>query len=154
MLSTQPARSCKWPTGRRSVSSRGFRRIVSRLAGNTNSIFCEGHRRWPETANGCLVLRKAGALAEKAQIAAENSAVIVFARSSVARVGRTSFSLDKDLSWMSATRKQAGAKEQNRQLPTPTRNMAARDNSSEGYPNGLHRYCLRRPAKRPRCQIR
>src|SRR5437879_3224296 len=102
MLSTQPARSCKGATGRRSVSSRGLRRIVSRLAGNTNSIFCEGHRRWPETANGCLVLRKAGALAEKAQIAAENSAVIVFARSSVARVGRTSFSLDKDLSWMSA----------------------------------------------------
>jgi transposase len=43
MVSTQPARSCKWPTGRRSQSSRGFHRIVSRLAGNTNSIFCEGH---------------------------------------------------------------------------------------------------------------
>jgi len=71
-----------------------------KLAGKRRSRKCQ----IPLWAN-CLVLRKAGALAEKAQIAAENSAVIVFARSSVARVGRTSFSLDKDLSWTSATRK-------------------------------------------------
>jgi hypothetical protein len=34
----------------------------------------------------------------------------------------------------SAIPKQVGAREQNRQLPTPTRNMTARDNSSERYP--------------------
>ncbi len=71
-----------------------------KLAGKRRSRKCQ----IPLWAN-CLVLRKAGALAEKAQIAAENSAVIVFARSSVARVGRTSFSLDKDLSWMAGDSK-------------------------------------------------
>jgi hypothetical protein len=33
----------------------------------------------------------------------------------------------------SSTRKQVGAREQNRQLPRPTRNMTARDNRSERH---------------------
>src|SRR5437868_13409184 len=41
--SAQTARSCCLPTERRRVISRGSLRIVSRLAENTNSIFCEGH---------------------------------------------------------------------------------------------------------------
>jgi hypothetical protein len=46
-------------------------RIVSRLAGNTNSVFCEGHT-WPETANGCLVLHRAGTIAERHNCRAED----------------------------------------------------------------------------------
>ena len=39
--------------------SRGSLRIVSGLAENTNSIFCDGSSE-PKTANGCLVLPSAG----------------------------------------------------------------------------------------------
>src|SRR5258708_7449207 len=55
----QTARSCMLPTERRRSSSRGSLRIVSGLAENTNSIFCDGSSE-PETANGCLVLPSAG----------------------------------------------------------------------------------------------
>ena len=39
--------------------SRGSLRFVSGLAENTNSIFCDGSSE-SETANGCLVLPRAG----------------------------------------------------------------------------------------------
>jgi hypothetical protein len=45
--------------------SRGSLRFVSRLAENTNSIFCDGSQQ-PEAANGCPVLAKeAGTTAER-----------------------------------------------------------------------------------------
>jgi hypothetical protein len=44
--------------------SRGSLRIVSGLAENTNSIFCDGPR--PEAANGCPVLRRAGTTSREA----------------------------------------------------------------------------------------
>src|SRR5437763_13108448 len=64
MKNAQTARSCILPTERRSSPSRGSLRIVSGLAENTNSIFCEGSSE-PETANGCLVLPSAGTDAER-----------------------------------------------------------------------------------------
>ena len=45
------------PTERRRSDSRGSLRIVSGLAANTNSIFCDGSK-WLETGNGCPVLRR------------------------------------------------------------------------------------------------
>jgi transposase len=42
--SAQAARSCRWPTERRRSNSRGSLRIVSGMAENTNSIFCDGLR--------------------------------------------------------------------------------------------------------------
>ena len=55
--SAQTARSCHLPTERRRSNSRGSLRIVSGLAENTHSIFCDGPS-GPETANGCPVLRR------------------------------------------------------------------------------------------------
>ena len=60
----QTARSCRLPTERRRPPSRGSLRIVSGLAENTNSIFCDGSSE-SETANGCLVLPSAGTDAER-----------------------------------------------------------------------------------------
>ena len=40
--SAQAARSCRLPTERRRSNSRGSLRIVSGLAANTDSIFCDG----------------------------------------------------------------------------------------------------------------
>src|SRR5437868_9253358 len=45
------------PTERRRSNSRGSLRIVSGLAENTHSIFCDGPQ-GPETVNGCPVLRR------------------------------------------------------------------------------------------------
>ena len=45
--------------------SRGSLRVVSGLAVNTHSIFCDGHQR-PEAANGCPVLRRAGTTSREA----------------------------------------------------------------------------------------
>jgi Transposase IS116/IS110/IS902 family len=59
MNKAQTARSCRLPTERRSSSSRGSLRIVSGLAENTNSIFCDSSLEL-EAANGCLVLPSAG----------------------------------------------------------------------------------------------
>src|SRR5579884_3564328 len=42
-------------------------RVVSGLAENTDSIFCDGHQ-WPEAANGCPVLRTAGTISREAQM--------------------------------------------------------------------------------------
>jgi hypothetical protein len=49
--------------------SRGSLRIVSGLAENTHSIFCDGSRE-PEAANGCPVLQSAGTTAERQTCAA------------------------------------------------------------------------------------
>src|ERR1700686_672779 len=57
MIHAQTARSCRLPTERRRSHSRGSLRIVSGLAENTDSIFCDGPQ-GPETANGCPVLRR------------------------------------------------------------------------------------------------
>src|SRR6476646_8310995 len=54
--SAQAARSCCLPTERRRSNSGGSLRVVSGLAENTNSIFCDGPS-GPQTVNGCLVLR-------------------------------------------------------------------------------------------------
>src|SRR5438132_11563983 len=54
------ARSCqvlRLPTERRISNSRGSLRIVSGLAVNTHSIFCDGPQ-GSETVNGCPVLRR------------------------------------------------------------------------------------------------
>src|ERR1700741_1505158 len=68
-------RSLPGPAYRRlsegSSSSRGSLRIVSGLAENTNSIFCDGPSR-PETANGCLVLPSAGTAAERHTLRTEH----------------------------------------------------------------------------------
>jgi hypothetical protein len=48
--------------------SRGSLRIVSGLAENTNSIFCDGSSQ-PEAANGCPVLRDAGTTSREATAA-------------------------------------------------------------------------------------
>jgi hypothetical protein len=69
MNKAQTARSCRLPTGRRRSHSRGSLRIVSGLAENTNSIFCDGPSE-PETANGCLVLPSAGTDAERPYVRA------------------------------------------------------------------------------------
>ena len=45
-------------------NSRGSLRIVSGLAENTNSIFCDGSSEL-EAANGCPVLREQGPAAER-----------------------------------------------------------------------------------------
>ena len=45
--------------------SRGSLRIVSGLAENTNSIFCDGSSQ-PEAANGCPVLLRAGTTGREA----------------------------------------------------------------------------------------
>src|SRR5579859_1357612 len=45
--------------------SRGSLRVVSGLAENTDSIFCDGHQR-PEAANGCPVLQNAGTISREA----------------------------------------------------------------------------------------
>jgi len=45
-------------------NSQGSLRIVSGLAENTNSIFCDGSPEL-ETANGCLVLQEQGPPAER-----------------------------------------------------------------------------------------
>jgi hypothetical protein len=51
--------------------SRGSLRIVSGLAENPNSIFCDGSRE-PEAANGCPVLREQEPPAERHQRARRN----------------------------------------------------------------------------------
>src|SRR6202007_2735170 len=68
----QTARSCMLPTERRRSHSRGSLRIVSGLAENTNSIFCDGSS-GPETVNGCPVLRTAGTPAERHMLRAAGS---------------------------------------------------------------------------------
>jgi hypothetical protein len=60
----QTARSCMLPTERRRSNSRGSLRIVSGLAENTNSIFCDSSPEL-EAANGCPVLPRAGTNAER-----------------------------------------------------------------------------------------
>src|SRR5438552_2617519 len=52
------------PTERRRSNSRGSLRIVSGLAENTHSIFCDGPH-GPETVNGCPVLRRQETTAER-----------------------------------------------------------------------------------------
>ena len=92
----QTARSRSWPTERRRSNSRGSLRIVSGLAENTNSIFCEGPT-GPETANRCLVLRRQEPMPRGTRCELWILKMFVFARSSVARVRRIVFSLDNDL---------------------------------------------------------
>src|SRR6202022_4701250 len=72
MNKAQTARSCILPTERRRSNSRGSLRIVSGLAEDTNSIFCDGPSR-PETANGCLVLPSPGTDAERHTVARRTS---------------------------------------------------------------------------------
>src|SRR6266851_6049650 len=59
------------PTERRRSPSRGSLRIVSGLAENTNSIFCDDSSE-SETANGCLVLPSAGTDAERHTVRVEH----------------------------------------------------------------------------------
>ena len=53
-------------------NSRGSLRIVSGLAENTNSIFCDGSSE-PEAANGCPVLRGAGTISREAHVRSRRS---------------------------------------------------------------------------------
>ena len=52
--------------------SRGSLRIVSGLAENTNSIFCDGSSE-PEAANGCPVLLRAGTTRREANMRSGSS---------------------------------------------------------------------------------
>jgi hypothetical protein len=52
--------------------SRGSLRIVSGLAENTNSIFCDGSQE-PEAANGCPVLLEAGTTSREANVRSNRS---------------------------------------------------------------------------------
>src|SRR5258708_27751095 len=92
----QAARSCHLPTEQRRSNSRGSLRIVSGLAANPDSIFCDGPHR-PETANGCPVLRRQEPPPRGNTCGLRGSGRFGSARSSVARVRRVLFSLDKDL---------------------------------------------------------
>src|SRR5439155_22366090 len=83
------------PTERRRSNSRGSLRIVSGLAENTDSIFCDGPQ-GSETVNGCPVLRRQEHRRE-AHVRAAGSDRFNSARSSEARVRRILFSLTKDL---------------------------------------------------------
>ena len=94
--SAQAARSCCLPTERRRSNSGGSLRVVSGLAENTNSIFCDGPS-GPETVNGCPVLRRQEPLPRGTRCELRVLNMLVLARSSVARVRRTVFSLDNDL---------------------------------------------------------
>jgi hypothetical protein len=53
-------------------NSRGSPRIVSGLAENPNSIFCDGSRE-PEAANGCPVLQSAGTQRREAYVRSSSS---------------------------------------------------------------------------------
>jgi hypothetical protein len=53
-------------------NSRGSLRIVSGLAENTNSIFCDGSQE-PEAANGCPVLQSAGTNRREAKVRSGSS---------------------------------------------------------------------------------
>jgi hypothetical protein len=81
-----------------------FLRVVSGLAEDTHSIICEGPE--PEAANGCLVLH--GMLGPSAvrQSCAERDPDQSQCALSRARPKTSSFSLDRRLTWMSATRNQ------------------------------------------------
>jgi hypothetical protein len=48
-------------------NSRGSLRIVSGLAENTNSIFCDGSHE-PQAANGCPVLLRAGTISREVNL--------------------------------------------------------------------------------------
>jgi hypothetical protein len=52
--------------------SGGSLRIVSGLAENTNSIFCDGSTE-PEVANGCPVLLEAGTISREAKVRSGSS---------------------------------------------------------------------------------
>jgi hypothetical protein len=53
-------------------NSRGSLRVVSGLAENTNSIFCDGSHQ-PEAANGCPVLHDAGTTSREANMRRDRS---------------------------------------------------------------------------------
>ena len=57
----------EWPTEQRSSRLPRPLRIVSGLAVNTNSIFCDGSLE-PKAANGCPVLRTAGTTSREADV--------------------------------------------------------------------------------------
>jgi len=84
--------------------SRGSLRIVSGLAENTNSIFCDGSPE-PEAANGCPVLREQEPPAERRERAAIDPDQI---RNALSKARRTDscFFVDKD--WVENRVLQAG----------------------------------------------
>jgi hypothetical protein len=71
-------------------------RIVSGLAENTNSIFCDGPQ-GPETANGCLVQRSQEPTAERSTCELRILWQVRCARSHERASGELCFPLDKDL---------------------------------------------------------
>src|SRR5438309_2363581 len=90
------------PTERRRSNSRGSLRIVSGLAENTHSIFCDGPH-GPETVNGCPVLRRQeppprGTYASCGFRQGPQCALLRSARQ------ENLFLLDTRLTWRSATR--------------------------------------------------
>src|SRR5205823_7124495 len=94
------------PTERRTSNSRGSLRIVSGLAENTHSIFCDGPQ-GPDTVNGCPVLRR------QEPSPRGTRASCGFCQSSPCALLRSArqedfFLLDKRLTWMSANRKRSG----------------------------------------------
>jgi len=90
----KPARSCRLPTGRPSSNSRGFLRIVSGLAENTHTIFCDSFH-WSSRRHVRFCEEQEHR--REAQVASWILESLVVARSSEARVRSVQFSLDKDL---------------------------------------------------------
>jgi hypothetical protein len=74
---------------------RGSHRVVSGLAENTNSIFCDGSSEL-EAANGCPFLREAGTISREAFRAQANDP-IRRKRALRSAQGTSRFSLDNDL---------------------------------------------------------
>jgi len=77
-------------------NSRGSLRIVSGLAENTNSIFCDCSSEL-EAANGCPVLLKAGTISREANVRSHRSPQDQRARSPERVKDNSCFSVDKDL---------------------------------------------------------
>ncbi len=93
MNNAQTARSCILPTERRRSNSRGSLRIVSGLAENTNSIFCDGSSE-PRQQMDVWFCRAQEPMPRGIRCEPWILSMFDFARSSVARVGIILFSLD------------------------------------------------------------
>ena len=76
--------------------SRGSLRIVSGLAENTNSIFCDGSSE-PEAANGCPVLLECRNHQPRGKSAQQKILIGISNALSRARTAVSCFSVDKDL---------------------------------------------------------
>src|ERR1700752_2041734 len=80
-------------------NSRGSLRIVSGLAVNTDSIFCDGSPQ-PQAANGCPVLQRMQEASAERHTCAIGDPDQINNALSTARTDISRFFLDKRLTWM------------------------------------------------------